>query len=162
MSGVGFPMRRIVAPGTIRANTRILARIVRSIVQNHAVILRKRIYKIQIFLELPFPPTVNTYWRRVGGKTLISQKGRVYAAQVAWMTRRAARFPAGKRAAVVVEAYMPDKRNRDLDNLFKALLDSLVKAGVLVDDSVIDDLRIVRKGVVSDGKVLVSIEEVAC
>ena len=115
---------------------------------------------MRIFLELPFPPTVNTYWRRVGGKTLISQKGRAYAEQVLWMTRRTARFPEGKRAAVVVEAYMPDKRNRDLDNLFKALLDSLVKAGVLVDDSVIDDLRIIRSGIIKDGKVLVSIDEV--
>ena len=115
---------------------------------------------MRIFLELPFPPTVNTYWRRVGSKTLISQKGRAYAEQVAWITRHSARFPAGKRAAIMVEAYMPDKRNRDLDNLFKALLDSLVKAGVLVDDSVIDDLRIVRKDVIKGGKVVVSISEV--
>lgn len=112
-----------------------------------------------ITLELPFPPSVNTYWRRVNGKTLISAKGRAYASQVAWMTRRSARFPAGIRAAVVVEAFMPDRRMRDLDNLFKSLLDSLVKAGVLVDDSVIDDLRIVRKCVVKGGKVLVSIKE---
>ena len=100
-----------------------------------------------ITLELPFPPSVNTYWRRVNGKTLI---------------RRSARFPAGIRAAVVVEAFMPDRRMRDLDNLFKALLDALVKAGVLVDDSVIDDLRIVRKCVVKGGKVLVSIKEIVC
>lgn len=115
---------------------------------------------MRIFLDLPFPPTVNTYWRRVGSKTLISKKGRAYAEQVAWITRHSARFPAGKRAAIMVEAYMPDKRNRDLDNLFKALLDSLVKAGVLVDDSVIDDLRIVRKDVIKGGKVVVSISEV--
>ena len=95
-----------------------------------------------ITLELPFPPSVNTYWRRVNGKTLISAKGRAYAAQVAWMTRRSARFPAGIRAAVVVEAFMPDRRMRDLD------------------DSVIDDLRIVRKCVVKGGKVFVSISEV--
>lgn len=63
---------------------------------------------------------------------------------------------------MVVEAFMPDKRMRDLDNLFKSLLDALVKAGVLVDDSVIDDLRIVRKCVVNGGKVLVSIKELAC
>lgn len=85
-----------------------------------------------ITLELPFPPSVNTYWRRVNGKTLISAKGRAYANQVAWMTRRSARFPAGIRAAV------------------------------LVDDSVIDDLRIIRKCVVKGGKVVVSIKEMSC
>ena len=76
------------------------------------------------------------------------------------MTRCAQRFPANSRAAVVVEAFMPDRRPRDLDNLFKALLDALVKAGVLVDDSIIDDLRIVRKDVIKGGKVVVSISEV--
>lgn len=111
-----------------------------------------------IKLELPYPPSVNKYWRRVKGKTLISQRGRNYAAEVAWMTKRAPRFPAGVRAAVEVQAFMPDKRKRDLDNLFKSLLDSLVKAGVLVDDSVIDDLRIVRAGYEEDGKVIVSIK----
>lgn len=54
---------------------------------------------------------------------------------------------------------MPDKRERDLDNLFKALLDSLVKAGVLVDDSIIDELRIVRRKVVKNGLVKVHIGE---
>lgn len=115
-----------------------------------------------ITLELPFPPSVNTYWRRVNGKTLISEKGRAYTAQVAWMTRRSPRFPANMRAVVEIQAFMPDKRTRDLDNLLKSLLDALVKAGVLVDDSVIDDLRIVRKCVVKGGKVLVSIKEIVC
>lgn len=41
---------------------------------------------------------------------------------------------------------MPDRRARDLDNLCKAPLDALVKAGVMADDSLIVDLRIYRAG----------------
>lgn len=112
----------------------------------------------QLVLELPFPPTVNTYWRRVGNSTKISEKGRKYARDIAWLTR-GQKIQDGKRVSVLVEAFMPDKRSRDLDNLFKALLDSLVKAGVLVDDSIIDELRIVRREVVKNGLVKVHIGE---
>lgn len=112
----------------------------------------------QLVLELPFPPTVNTYWRRVGNSTKISEKGRKYARDISWLTR-GKKIQEGKRVSIFVEAFMPDKRSRDLDNLFKALLDSLVKAGVLVDDSIIDELRIVRREVVKNGLVKVHIGE---
>lgn len=112
----------------------------------------------QLVLELPFPPTVNTYWRRVGNSTRISEKGRKYARDIAWLTR-GKKFPEGKRASVFIEAFMPDERKRDIDNLLKALLDSLVKAGVMVDDSIIDDLGIVRRRVVKNGLVKVYIGE---
>ena len=48
---------------------------------------------------------------------------------------------------VVVAAYMPDLRRRDLDNMFKAPLDALGHAGVYADDSQIHDLRIYRAGI---------------
>lgn len=46
----------------------------------------------------------------------------------------------------VLAAYAPDLRRRDLDNLTKAPLDALVKAGVMADDSQVVDLRIYRAG----------------
>ncbi len=49
-----------------------------------------------------------------------------------------------KPVKVRVEAWMPDKRKRDLDNLCKALLDAITHAGLWEDDSQIDDLRIYR------------------
>ncbi|NBW23084.1 MAG: RusA family crossover junction endodeoxyribonuclease, partial [Caulobacteraceae bacterium] len=42
------------------------------------------------------------------------------------------------------EAFPPDKRKRDLDNVLKSLLDALTHANVWDDDSQIDDLRIYR------------------
>jgi crossover junction endodeoxyribonuclease RusA len=62
------------------------------------------------------------------------------------LIQRGAKHYAG-RLAVEIEAHVPDKRKRDLDNLFKAVLDSLTHAGVWADDSQIDALRIVRKPV---------------
>lgn len=35
-----------------------------------------------ITLELPWAPTANTYYRRVGNKTLISRAGREYRKQI--------------------------------------------------------------------------------
>ncbi|NBW22487.1 MAG: RusA family crossover junction endodeoxyribonuclease, partial [Caulobacteraceae bacterium] len=36
---------------------------------------------------------------------------------------------------VVIEAFPPDRRKRDLDNILKSLLDALTHAGVWEDDS---------------------------
>ena len=96
-----------------------------------------------IKLTLPWPPTVNTYYRNINGKTLISAKGREYRKAVAdqVMIQRAAKH-LDVALKVEIEAFRPDRRRRDLDNLFKAVLDSMVHAGVMDDDALIMDLRI--------------------
>lgn len=96
-------------------------------------------------MTLPWPPTVNTYWRSVGGRVLISKNGREYRQAVAEMAA-AEGWPkfGAQRVSVHIEAWMPDKRRRDLDNLLKSLLDSLTHAGVWDDDSQIDWLAIWR------------------
>lgn len=98
-----------------------------------------------IELTLPFPPSTNTYYRNVGGKTLISAAGRTYRAAVAdqVLIQRGAKRLAG-RLAVEIVAHVPDKRRRDLDNMLKSALDSLTHAGVWLDDSQIDELTIKR------------------
>jgi crossover junction endodeoxyribonuclease RusA len=55
------------------------------------------------------------------------------------------RFSAGALLRLDVEAWMPDRRRRDLDNTLKATQDAMTHAGIWDDDSQIDDLRIVRK-----------------
>jgi len=47
-----------------------------------------------------------------------------------------------KPVKVKIDFYPPDKRKRDVDNVLKCLLDSLTKANVYRDDSLIIDLRI--------------------
>jgi crossover junction endodeoxyribonuclease RusA len=107
---------------------------------------------IQLTLKLPWPPSLNTYWRSpnkgpLAGRTLISEKGRAYREAVLWgLTTE--KLPADSlltaRLSVALYAYPPDKRRRDLDNLPKAILDALTHAGVWADDEQIDQLSIQR------------------
>lgn len=97
-------------------------------------------------LELPWPPTVNTYWRRNGNKYFISEKGQNYKKMVYFLAAKYRNwFSAQDRISVHVEVFPPDKKARDLDNLAKSLLDSLANALVYPDDSQIDELHFVRR-----------------
>ncbi len=98
-----------------------------------------------IELDLPYPPSVNTYWRNVTGRTLISKKGRTYRKEmIATVAMQQPGDPLRGRLEVSVTAYPPDNRRRDLDNVLKALLDGMQHAGVYEDDSQIDHLAISR------------------
>lgn len=63
------------------------------------------------------------------------------------------------RLEVHIQAFPPDKRRRDLDNVLKVCIDSLQQAGLFEDDSQIDYLLIERKEVVQDGQLKVDIKE---
>jgi crossover junction endodeoxyribonuclease RusA len=113
-------------------------------------------------IDLPWPPTVNTYWRSVPGRgVLISADGRRYRqdVQIQVLIQRAAKKLAG-RLDVQIYAFPPDKRRRDLDNLFKGVLDSLTHAGVWLDDQQIDVLSIRRGEHTSAGALRVEVKEI--
>ena len=93
-------------------------------------------------IALPWPPSVNKYYRVVRGRPIISREGRIYRGLVAM--EMLGRGKIEGRLKVVVEAHPPDGRRRDLDNLNKALLDALQNGGAYEDDSQIDDLRVIR------------------
>jgi crossover junction endodeoxyribonuclease RusA len=117
-----------------------------------------------ITLRLPYPPSVNTIWRRVGNKTLLSAQGRAYRQEVGVMVREqtpaAARGLSG-RLRVTIHVHAPDRRARDLDNVPKAIHDALTHAGLWVDDSQIDRLLIERcNNFPPSGAVVVVVEEV--
>jgi crossover junction endodeoxyribonuclease RusA len=96
-----------------------------------------------IELTLPWPPSVNTYWRMVNNRMIISEAGRKYRVAVAEQVflQSRGKTTTGK-LKVTIEAWRPDNRRRDLDNLLKAVLDSMGHAGLYIDDSLIVDLRI--------------------
>ena len=96
-----------------------------------------------IILTLPWPPSINTYWRTFQGRMIISAKGRDYRKAVfEQVTLQAGALNYQGKLRVEIEAYRPDKRRRDLDNLLKAVLDGCTHADVWEDDSNIVDLRI--------------------
>lgn len=115
-------------------------------------------------LTLPWPPTVNGYRIPVQmGKRcqLVStNEGKKYVKRVgeALITQKYQSFVTN--VEVMIELYPPDKRQRDIDNYNKALLDALVKNHVLSDDSLIKKLTIEMKEKVRGGEVKLTISEV--
>ena len=111
-------------------------------------------------LTLPYPPSINHYWRRVGPRTLISREGRAFRRNVcALLGGGGRRPPLGGRIALAMDAFPPDRRRRDLDNIQKPVLDALEHAGVYEDDSQIDLLVTCRREVVPNGRLLVMVEK---
>lgn len=115
-------------------------------------------------LQLPYPPTVNTYWRHVGNRVLVSKAGRTYRKAVAGVLaeRRAERkcyhSSLTGELEVSIIVYPPDKRRRDLDNICKALLDAMEHAGIYENDNQISRLIVERGGKVDGGGVDVMIQ----
>lgn len=93
--------------------------------------------------EVAIPPSVNRLWRsgRTAAGRVVVYRATAYAA---WMEAEALALrlagarpvPAPVRVAVVVHGGKGFRVNRDLNNCSKALLDLLVRAGVVADDDV--------------------------
>jgi len=121
-----------------------------------------------IEFELPWPPSVNTYYRHLSrgpmaGRTLISAKGRTYR-QDCIASLHEQNIGTGMysgRLGLVIAAYPPDRRKRDLDNLLKATLDALVHTKIIRDDSDIDELGIARREVMPGGRLVLRLGNVS-
>jgi crossover junction endodeoxyribonuclease RusA len=115
-------------------------------------------------LTLPWPPSMNTYWRSIiiNGRirVLLSEKGRRYRINATAAIWHAIGKPETIREPCVVDVvvFPPDRRARDLDNLNKGILDALTHAGVIEDDSLIDRLTVQRSIVSERPRVEVSVE----
>ena len=121
-----------------------------------------------VSLTLPYPPSVNTYWRRHGNRYFISKAGKLFRQAVLTEVESAAKsLPAGDiewsvfaRLRMVIELFPGDRRRRDVDNSAKAVLDSLAFAVVYPDDEQIDELIIRRREVSKPGYCTVLVEEI--
>jgi crossover junction endodeoxyribonuclease RusA len=114
---------------------------------------------IDLMFQLPWPPSINRYWRNFKGRTIISKDGRDYRAAVIGKLGKGGPI-LSDRLAVEIYAYPPDNRRRDLDNVIKVPMDCLTHAGIWKDDSLIDDLRIVRKAVERNGRLMVRVRQI--
>lgn len=104
-------------------------------------------------LFLPFPPSMNTYWRSMrkgplAGRVIISARGREYRKEVLGMVKQQFTAPKFMGALRVHVFYAePDRRIRDLDNYMKAVFDSCTHAGVWSDDHQVKSIGLDWDGV---------------
>lgn len=112
-------------------------------------------------LILPWPPSMNTYWRHFRGHTVLSKAGREYKVAVAeYVASNDVPKFGDKRLRITLILQPRDKRKIDIDNRIKCVLDSLQEAGVFDDDWQIDELHVHRAEQVKGGRLLVSIEAI--
>lgn len=115
-------------------------------------------------IELPFPPSLNTYYRAMYNfKTKLcyitrSAKGKAYRKDVGKRIRGYPTLDGDLHVSCIL--FPPCNRRRDLDNFDgKALWDALTKAGVWKDDSQVKSRYSEWGEVVKGGKVFVKISK---
>lgn len=116
-------------------------------------------YALLTDVLLPLPPSVNHYWeayvytkngRRVRGRRRSEKALRFVSA----VQRAIGGDRYGGLVVAIIRVFFPDERRRDIDNVAKGVLDSLVHAGVIADDNQIkllllgDSLERVQGGAV--------------
>ncbi|MEZ2132713.1 MULTISPECIES: RusA family crossover junction endodeoxyribonuclease [unclassified Sinorhizobium] len=87
-------------------------------------------------LELPFPLPVSACFEnipKIGRRA--TQRYREWTNEALWMLKaqKAPRFTG--EVSISIGLVAPDKRARDCDNTLKCIMDALVKASVIKDDS---------------------------
>ena len=123
----------------------------------------------QLTLALPWPPSINHYWRHIlmpctpvkpGAppyrvQVVTSKDGKQFRAAVGVLIQNLGHpaTPPGARLGVTLTLRPPNLRVIDIDNRVKSVLDALTHAHVWADDSLIDELRVTRGPVVSGGRV---------
>lgn len=110
--------------------------------------------------ELPWPPSVNHYYRHVGPRVLISRDGRRYRENIVskFALEKVVKFSCP--VDLLIELYPPDNRRRDADNSLKCLLDTFTHGGLYDDDSQICKLTVIkREPMPPDGMAYIRITE---
>jgi crossover junction endodeoxyribonuclease RusA len=114
-----------------------------------------------IFMNLPLPPSVNSYRTVYRGMMRLSKEGRLFKAAVAdYVVEYRVPKLGDKKLRISMVLFPRDKRKIDIDNRIKAVLDALQDAGVFDDDFQVDELSIVRGKAIKGGAIRVIIEEI--
>lgn len=89
-----------------------------------------------ISLILPYPPTINTYYSTVAGRRVLSKKGKDYKSHVFFYKVKNHKEIEciDVKVKIDIALHVPDRRIRDIDNIIKPMLDSLVYGRYIKDD----------------------------
>lgn len=110
-----------------------------------------REYKNIITMHLPYPPSANHYRKRDSrrNRDYLTPEANAYCLLVACRVHQHVRIDTPCRQTIMVNP--PDRIKRDLTNIEKVLNDALQKCGLLADDRLIYDHRIMWQ-IDKDGK----------
>jgi crossover junction endodeoxyribonuclease RusA len=114
-----------------------------------------------LILNLPLPPSINSYWGFSGHRRFINKAGVAFKQAVSdYVAEYRVPKLGDARIEIHVTLYPKDRRIQDIDNRLKSLFDSLSNngAGVFNDDSQIDVLLVQRGEIKKGGGCLVMIE----
>ena len=113
-----------------------------------------------IEFELPWPPSVNGYWRTFRGRQIISKKGREY--RLLCLLRlselKLSSRHIDNRLHVTITLNPPTLRKYDIDNWCKAPFDALTHAEFWKDDEQVDRLTLIKGEKVKGGNIQVKVE----
>ncbi|MCW2455811.1 UNVERIFIED_ORG: crossover junction endodeoxyribonuclease RusA [Rahnella aquatilis] len=113
-------------------------------------------------LILPFPPSVNGYWRSTQKGVLISERGRNFRSNaLAAIYQQLRSRPTALLTELDVHLilYPPTRAKRDLDNFQKALFDGLTHAGIWKDDNQVKRMTVEWGEVTKGGKAEITITD---
>lgn len=114
-----------------------------------------------LVLNLPLPPSVNSYRTIFRNRMGISKAGREFKLKVQeYVIENCVPKLGEKRLQMQVTLYPRDRRKQDIDNRIKALWDALADAGVFDNDEQIDVLMVQRGEIRKGGGCLVLIDEI--
>lgn len=111
--------------------------------------------KFLLDAEIPMPPSINrnTRFGKNGAYSSPEYKSWQKEVGLIFMAAKAKEMTPPYRIAYTVGR--PDKRQRDIDNLIKPLNDALQRAGILTNDSLVEELSIRWDEAVPKGMVVV-------
>jgi Holliday junction resolvase RusA-like endonuclease len=123
-----------------------------------------------VIFKIPVPPSINAAYRNVSAservrfieKNGVRPLGRVKTvAYRSWLNEAGWRIRQQNVGQCVaycgINISVPLKRNRDLDNIIKLILDLLVEMNVLIDDSQVDEIHVHRMPYAKDAEAEVKV-----
>lgn len=113
-------------------------------------------------IELPWPPSVNGYWRSFQGRQIISKRGREYRKEATRLMSEYGLF--GERVSgdlsVSIDLHPPTRRRYDIDNWIKAPFDALTHAEFWEDDEQVVSLSVRKREIIKPGKIIIKVNNV--